>query len=187
MTTIKVQKRNEELTAKQLRQQNLIPCCVYGGALPQSISIQMSRQDAEQLFRTMREGSQVTLEFNGLLIPTQIKEMQRNVLNHKVEHLSFEALADGQRVNSVAHIFLKNGDVVPGILEQLIFEVPFTSLPEDMVYTVTIDLEGLPAGTDLTIQDIPEFQNEAVMLKIPQDSLVLRIREKKRAQHPYSE
>lgn len=186
MSVIKVEKRNEALKARQLRQKNLVPCCVYGGTLPQSVSIQMDRQDATQLFRTKREGSKVTLDFNGLLIQTQIKEKKRNVLNNEVEHFSFEALAEGQKVNSVAHIFLRNADVVPGILEQILFEVPFSSLPEDMIDTVTIDLEGIPAGTNLTLQNIPEFRHEGITLQIPKNTMVLRIRERKRALAPHA-
>lgn len=186
MAIIKVEKRNEALKPKQLRQKNLVPCCVYGGTLTQSVSIQMDRQDANLLFRTKRQGSKVTLDFNGLLIQTQIKEKKRNMLNNEVEHFSFQALTDGQKVNSVAHIFLRNADVVPGNLEQLLFEVPFSSLPENMIDTVTIDLEGMPAGTNLTLQDIPEFQHEGITLQIPKNTMVLRIREKKRLLAPYA-
>lgn len=98
-----------------------------------------------------------------------------------MEHFSFQALAADQKVNSITHIFLKNKDVVPGVLEQMIFEVPFSSLPADMIDTVTIDLEGLSAGTILTVNDIPEFRNERIELQIKGDSVVLRINDKKRA------
>lgn len=83
-------------------------------------------------------------------------------------------------VNSVAHIYLKNTDLVPGNLAQLLFEVPFSSLPEDMIDTVTIDIAGLPSGTVLTVNDIPEFQSEKINLQIDGDSMVLRISERKR-------
>lgn len=76
---------------------------------------------------------------------------------------------------------MKNTDVVSGVLEQLIFEVPYSSFPADMIDTVTIDLDGLPAGTILTVNDIPEFRNERVELQIKRDSAVLRINDKKRA------
>lgn len=50
-----------------------------------------------------------------------------------------------------------------------------------MIDTVTIDLDGLPAGTILTVNDIPEFRNEQIELQIKRDSVVLRIKDKKRA------
>ena len=187
MDIIKVEKRNEQANAKQLRRAGLVPCCVHGGELAESIPIQMDRQTANQLFRTKREGSKVGLDLDGRLIPTQIKEKKKDLLNNEIEHFSFQALAENQRVNSVAHILLKNADTVPGILEQLLYEVPFSSLPADMIDTVTIDLEGIAAGTVLTAGDIPEFKSEAVELQIRPDSMVLRIKDRRRALVPQGE
>ena len=44
MDVIKVEKRNEQAKANQLRRSGLVPCCVYGGDLPESISIQMDQR-----------------------------------------------------------------------------------------------------------------------------------------------
>ena len=156
MDVIKVEKRNEQAKANQLRRSGLVPCCVYGGDLPESISIQMDQQTANRLFHTKREDSQV-------------------------EHFGFQALSANKKVNSVTHIFLKNTELVPGTLEQMLFEVPFASLPADMIDTVTVDLDGIPAGTTLTVKDIPEFQSGKIELQIDADSMILRIVDKKRA------
>ena len=80
MDVIKVEKRNEEAKAKQLRRSGLVPCCVYGGGLAEPISIQMDQQTANQLFRTKREGSKAGLDLDGHVIPTQIKEKKRDTL-----------------------------------------------------------------------------------------------------------
>ena len=77
MDVIKVEKRNEQAKANQLRRSGLVPCCVYGGDLPESISIQMDQQTANRLFHTKREGSQVGLELDGRVIPAQIKEKKK--------------------------------------------------------------------------------------------------------------
>ena len=70
---------------------------------------------------------------------------------------------------------------MPGTLEQMLFEVPFASLPADMIDTVTVDLDGMPTGTTLTVKDIPEFQSDKIELQIDADSMILRIVDKKRA------
>ena len=31
-----------------------------------------------------------------------------------------------------------------------------------MIDTVTVDLDGMPAGTTLTVKDIPEFQSDKI-------------------------
>ena len=181
MNTVKVEKRNEQVKAKQLRRDGNVPCCVYGGSLSESLSIQLAKQAADLISRTMREGSKLKLELDGEQMTVQIKELKRCPLNSAVEHIQFQALKADQKVKSVTHIFLKNMELVPGVLEQLLFEVPFTALPKDMIDTVTVDLEGMQAGTILTVKDIPEFQSDNVELLIPDDSTVLRISDKKGA------
>ena len=52
-------------------------------------------------------------------------------MSGQVEHFGFQALSANKKVNSVTHIFLKNTELVPGTLEQMLFEVPFASLPAD--------------------------------------------------------
>jgi large subunit ribosomal protein L25 len=180
MDRIKVEKRNTAVSVKQLRREGIVPCNVYGSGLPTSISIQMPQQAAKQIFRTKREGSKVQLELDGLLIPTQIKDKTVAFRNGEIEHITFQSLKTNQKVNSVAHILLKNTDKVSGVLERMLFEVPFASLPEDMIDTVDVDLADLSIGTVLTLRDFPEFQTDRIELQIQPDSIVLRIRDVKR-------
>ncbi len=181
MNVIKVEKRDTQAKAKRLRREGIVPCCVYGGGLPDSISIQMEQQIANQLLQTKREGSKVQLDLDGKLIPAQIKEQTRNFLNLNIEHIGFQALQADQSVNSVAHIFLKNAETSAGVLEQMIFEVPYASLPKDMIDTVTVDLADMTVGTVLTVEEIPEFASDRITLQIDPDSMVLRLSDKKRA------
>lgn len=181
MDIIKVEKRDTRAKAKQLRRAGIIPCCVYGGALTDALSIQMDQKSAEQLQRTLREGSKVHLELDGKPLTVQIKELKADIISHQIEHIQFQALSANQKVNSVAHILLKNAELVPGVLEQMLFEVPFASLPKDMIDTVTVDLENKPIGTVITVADIPEFTSDAVELQVEPDSVVLRIADKQNA------
>ena len=92
MDIIKVERQDGQVNAKQLRRCGLIPCCVYGGNLTESVSLKMSFQAADQLYRTKRVGSKVSLELEGRLIPAQIKEKKKN-------HLSTES--DKKRAQSI--------------------------------------------------------------------------------------
>ena len=180
MDIITVETRDMKVKAKQLRKAGKVPCSVYGGALPEALSIQMDQQAANTLMQNHRDGSQVGLKLNGKVIPTQIKENTRNFANHNVEHLAFQALKADQPVHSVAHILVKNAENVPGVLERILYEVSYSSLPEYMIDTVTIDLEGKPVGTVITVADIPEFNDEHVTVNQEPDSIVLRISDIKR-------
>ena len=70
MEDIKVVKRNSQKKANQLRRHDIVPCCVYGGTLTESISIQMEKKHAKKLFRTKRTGSKVFPDVDGHIIPT---------------------------------------------------------------------------------------------------------------------
>lgn len=179
MSIITVEKRNDRLKAKQLRREGVVPCCVYGGELPDAISIQMDGKTAERLLREKRVGSKVQLMLGDRVIPAQIKDEDRAFADNGILHISFQALDAEQKVNSVAHIILKNIDTVAGILERMLMEIPYASLPKDMIDTVTVDLEGVPDGTVLTVRDIPEFMNDCIELQVDPESMVLRINERK--------
>jgi len=179
MDIITVEKRNEQLKAKQLRRKGIVPCCIFGGNLPNSISIQMEQKTADKLLRKLRLGSKVQLKLEDQNIITQIKD--RCFADSKVEHIDFQALDPETKVNSVAHILLENADIVTGVLDKMLMEIPYASLPEDMIDTVTVSLEGKAVGTIITVGDIPEFLNDRIDLQVETDSIILRIMEKKYA------
>ncbi len=181
MDIITVQKRDAAAKAKQLRRSGLIPANIFGGTLPESISIQIDEATARKLVRLKREGSKLRLTLDDQVIPVQIKEKTQDTLSQEIIHISFQALRADQKVNSVIHILLKNIDTVTGILERIMLEIPYASLPADMIDTITIDLEGIRVGSVLTVGDIPELQNEKIDLQVDGDSIILRINDKNRA------
>lgn len=180
MEIITVQKRDPKVKVKQLRRAGFVPGSVFGGVLKDSVSIQIDEPTARKLFRLKREGSKLQLNLDGQIMTVQIKEKTKDTLTNELLHLSFEGLKTDQKVNSVVHIMLKNGDKVAGTLERMLMEIPYASLPADMIDTITVDLEGIPVGTVLTVGDIAEFQNEKIELQVDLDSIVLRIQDKKR-------
>ncbi|MDF2655523.1 MAG: rRNA E-loop-binding protein [Bacillota bacterium] len=181
MDIITVQKRNTGTKAKHLRRSGLVPANIFGGTLQESISIQIDEATARRLVRQKREGSKLGLAFDEQVIPVQIKEKTQNTLSQEIVHISFQALRADQKVNSVIHILLKNMDKVAGILERIMLEIPYASLPADMIDTITVDLEGIRVGSVLTVADIPELQSEKIELQIDVDSIILRINDKNRA------
>lgn len=60
-------------------------------------------------------------------------------------------------------------------------QIPHAAESEYLIDTVTINLEGLPIGTTLTIGDIPEFQNDKIELLANPSNIVFRISDKKHA------
>lgn len=175
MNMITVERRNEKGKAPQLRRDRKIPCVIYGGALKKSISIQMEQSLAKKLTREKREGSKINVRLDDQLIPAQIKEKTLDFVTGEIIHISFQALKSNQKINSVAHILLKNTDRITGILEKQHLEIPYASYPEDMIDTITLDMDGLPVGTVVTLGELADFQSDKVELLIDKGSIVLRI------------
>lgn len=179
MKPITVDKRDFTIKAKKLRRSGVIPGNVFGGPLPEPVAIQMDEAVANRLFRNKREGSKLKLDLEGQLIPVQIKEKMVNTLNNEILHISFQALKSDQKVNSVIHILLQNAEKVTDSLEKMLMEIPYASLPEDMIDTITIDVEGMPVGSIVTIGDIPELKSNRIELQIAEDEIVFRLSERK--------
>ena len=164
MDTVKVQKRNFALKAKQLRRSGLVPGSVFGGALSESVSIQIDEAEANRLIREKREGSKLNLDIEGQIVAVQLKEKTVTTLKNEILQVSFQALKADQKVNSVIHIILENTEKIAGTLEKMLLEIPYASLPENMIDTITVDVDGMAPGSVLTVGDIPELQSENIEL-----------------------
>ena len=179
METINVQKRDFNLGAKKMRRLGIVPGNVFGKSLPESISIQMEEAVARKLIRLNREGSKVVMNIEGKTIPVQIKEKSLNTVKDEILHIDFQALTADEKVNSLIHIIVINDEKIAGILEKMQLEIPYASLPEDMIDTITIDVDGMKAGTILTVGDIPELKSDKIELQVDPENIVLRVTEKK--------
>lgn len=179
MNPITVDKRDFTIKAKKLRRSGRIPGNIFGGSLQEPVSIQMDGPTANRLVRNMREGSKLTLNLDGHILPVQIKEKTINTLNNEILHISFQALKADQKVNSVIHILLQNTDKVIEFLEKMQMEIPYASLPEDMIDTITIDAEGMSVGSIVTVGDIPELKSDKIDLQIAEDEIIFRLSDKK--------
>ena len=170
MDQIHVKKRHTGIKAKRLRQLGMVPGNIIGKSLPESISIQMEEAEARRLVRQLREGSKIAIDLEGQAIPAQIKEKSLNTLNNEILHLSFQAL--------VIHILLENEEKAGNQLEKMMMEIPYASLPADMIDTITIDLDGMAVGTVVMVKNIPELMSDAIELRVDPEEIVLRISDK---------
>ncbi len=182
MNTIVAQTRDPSAKAKQLRRAGIVPCVIYGAGLPESLSIQIDQSTARKLRRSSRNGSKLDIRLEDRTYPVLIKDLDYNQVSDEIVHISFHLLDAGKKYNSIADIVLLNRDTVPGILEILQTQVPHAAEPEHLLDTVTVDLEGLPIGTTLTIGDIPAFRDDQIDVLADPGSIVLRIKERKRAE-----
>ena len=63
----------------------------------------------------------------------------------------------------------------------MLLEIPYAAFPEDMIDTITIDVDGMTVGSVVTVGDIPELVSEKIDLQVDKEEIVLRISNKKHA------
>ena len=180
METMEVTKRDMSIKAKKLRQMGQIPGHVFGGHLDESVLIQMDKDAVRQLFASKHIGSRLTLVMDGKKLPVQIKDKDVNSMNGEIRNVSFQALAADQKVNSIVHIVLLNTEKNAAMMEFMLTELPYASLPQDMIDTVEIDVDGLPIGTVITVGDLKELNNGKIDVGVDKDEIVLRVSDPKR-------
>ena len=181
MNTVTAELRSPAAKAKRLRRAGIIPCAVYGGSLPEPLLIQMDQRTVNRLLQGKRVGSKVQLEVGGKTIQSLIKEISRNSVNQEVEHIGFQALSADRKVNSVAQVVLLNKDSVDGLVEQMLFDIPYSAFPGDMIDTVTIDLTNYGVGSTLTVGELEAFKKENIDLHVDADAVVFKIEERTHA------
>ncbi len=180
MDIMEVSKRDMKLKAKQLRKNGLVPGHVFGGHLEQSVLLQIDQNALRQMLAHKRIGSRLTLSMDGKKLPVQIKDKDVDSQTGELLNISFQALAADQKVNSIATIALKNTEKLPGMLEFMLSDVPYASLPADMVDIVEVDTEGMGVGTVVTVGDLKELNNDKIDLLVDKDEMILRISDAKR-------
>lgn len=181
MNTIAVEARDSSAKVKQLRRSGIIPCVIYGGALTESLLIQIDQATATKLLRDKREGSRVRIGLGDEIYKSQIKDVARNPVSNELEHIGFQALQSDKKANSKAQVILLNRDTVPGILEQVLFEIPYSAYPEDMIDVVTIDLTDFGIGSSMTLGELDDFKDKDIDLQVDADALVFKINDRRRS------
>ncbi len=189
MYVLNVEKRDEMIKAKKLKKAGMVPGCVYGGNLEETLHVQIPEGEARKLLKYKLEGGNVLLECEGKKFNVLLKEIDCNPVSTQIENLSFQNLVENKKVESVAQIVLKNQNKMPIMVQKLLKEIPYRALPSDLVEKIVIDLEKMRAGAHIKVKDLSIYQNPNIKILVDTDKPVLNITEnsKRRQQSPVNE
>jgi len=160
---LQAEKREETGTgaARRLRARGRVPAVLYGhGRQPLHLHLD-SHEVNVLLAHHVGETMVVELRVKGDNTPVRalIKEIQHDPLTDRVIHLDLQEVRKDERVRVTVPIELV-GEAAGvkeqgGVLEQLLHEVEFECLPDDVVEFVEADVSGLEVGDHLTVADLP--------------------------------
>lgn len=176
MTTLKAEKRSIDVRAKKLRREGFVTGNLFGREIESSIPLKMSAREVESLLKTNRKGSQILLVVEGKTYHVLIKDVQYNSMKHCVDEIDFQALVSGQKVHSVAEIMLQNHEKVStGVLEELLKEISYKALPEDLVDQVIVDVGDMRVGDTIRVKDLAIAANNKIEVLTDLDEAVVTV------------
>ena len=176
MTTLKVQKREMDKKAKQLRKEGYVTGNLFGKDLEGSIPLKIERKEAERIQRECLKGSQLYVELDGKQYDVMLKELDYDSMKNQILEMDFQTLVKGEKVHAVAEIVLHHKDqVVEGVLEQLLTEIAYKAVPEALVDKVDVDCSKLRLGDTLKVADLEIVKNKDLEIITHMDTPVVSV------------
>ena len=176
MTTLKVQKREMDKKAKQLRKEGYVTGNLFGKDLEGSIPLKIERKEAERIQRECLKGSQLYVELDGKQYDVMLKELDYDSMKNQILEMDFQTLVKGEKVHAVAEIVLHHKDqVVEGVLEQLLTEIAYKAVPEALVDKVDVDCSKLRLGDTLTVADLDIAKDKDIEITTHMDAPVVNV------------
>ena len=173
MDTLKAEKRSMETKAKRLRREGYVTGNVFGHDIEGSIPVKIAKNDAENILKKKKKGSQIMLDVEGTQYDVLI---DFDTLKGQAIEMDFQALVKGEKVHSVAEVVLVNHEkVAGGVVEQKLEEIAYKALPEALVETVEVDLSGLKPGDVVKVKDLAIAADKDVVLATDPDAVVVTV------------
>lgn len=175
MYSVKAENRNPDMKVKKLRESGIVPGCVYGGSLSETLNIQIPIKEVVQLLKAKTIGGQVVVNVEGNKLLGLLKEIGTHPVSNQIEHLSFQSLVANELVTSTARIVLKNEDKIIDFIRQSLSDVSYKAFPSHLVEEIDIDVQGMKAGSSLKVEDLAIAKNKNVEILTPLDTVVIAI------------
>ncbi|MCZ7573153.1 MAG: 50S ribosomal protein L25 [Ardenticatenaceae bacterium] len=145
---------------RSLRRAGLIPVVIYGGTLETAIPAQVEERELLNTLHEAGTAQLITINVDGRQLPSLTREVQRDVVTHRIIHVDFQSVRLDRTVEAeipvrlVGHSPLIEDELA--ILTHGVDSVEVEALPRDLVGRLTVDLGLLKeVGDVITVADIP--------------------------------
>ena len=141
-------------STKALRDAELVPCVVYGGA--ETLNFSAEERSFKGLVYTP-EAHTVSIEVDGKTIPAVLQDIQFHPLTDKILHADFYQLSDDKPVVMEVPVRLtgrSKGVVAGGSMRQSFRKLKVKALPGNLPDEIVVDVTPLKIGSKLYVGDI---------------------------------
>ena len=151
-------------SSHSLRKDGFVPGVIYGHN-KDTKTIKIDGLKLEKLLNRYGDNGTVTLELDGEIKPTIIKEIQRGIVKEGVMHIDFQELSAGEKIRMTIHVSLIGKEKVETsstIIQQQLSEIDIQCLPKDIPSGITADVSNLETGKSLTVGELDIFSNDNI-------------------------
>ena len=141
-------------STKALRDAELVPCVVYGGA--ETLNFSATEKSFKGLVYTP-EAHTVSIEVDGKTIPAVLQDIQFHPLTDKILHADFYQLSDDKPVVMEVPVRLTGrakGVVSGGAMRQSFRKLKVKALPGNLPDEIVVDVTQLKIGNKLYVGDV---------------------------------
>ena len=173
--TIKGTKRENvgKKSTKALRDAELVPCVVYGGAEPLNFSTE------EKSFKSLvytPDAHTVELVVDGQTIPAVLQDIQFHPLTDKILHVDFYQLSDDKPVVMEVPVRItgrSRGVVAGGVLRQSFRKLKVRAIPANLPDEIIVDVTPLRIGNKFYVESL---KNEKYTFMHPDNAVVVAVK-----------
>ena len=139
--------------SRQARREGKVPAVLYGhGSDPQHL--ELDARDFSAVLRHTGTNAVLTLDIDGTEQLALTKSLEIHPIRRNIQHADLLVVRRGEKVTVEVNVVVE-GEAVPGTLvtqdaNTIEIEADVQSIPENL----TISVEGVAAGTQLTASDI---------------------------------
>ena len=141
-------------STKALRDAELVPCVVYGGA--ETLNFSAEERAFKGLVYTP-EAHTVSIEVDGQTIPAVLQDIQFHPITDKILHADFYQLADDKPVVMEVPVRITGrakGVVSGGAMRHTYRKLKIKALPANLPDEIVVDVTPLKIGNKLYVGDI---------------------------------
>ncbi len=160
-------------STKALRDAELVPCVVYGGA--ETLNFSAEERSFKGLVYTP-DAHTVSIEVDGQTIPAVLQDIQFHPITDKILHADFYQLADDKPVVMEVPVRLTGrakGVVSGGALRQSFRKLKLKALPANLPDEIVVDVTPLKIGNKLYVGDI---KAEGFTFMHPDNAVVVAVK-----------
>ncbi|MDF0719218.1 50S ribosomal protein L25/general stress protein Ctc [Kaistella sp. PBT33-4] len=160
-------------STKALRDAELVPCVVYGGAEPLNFSTD------EKSFKNLvytPEAHTVELVIDGETIPAVLQDIQFHPITDKILHVDFYQLSEDKPVVMEVPVKItgrSKGVMAGGVLRQSFRKLRVKALPANLPDEIEVDITPLKIGGKVYVGDI---KSESFTFMHPDNAVVAAVK-----------